>query len=572
MRPVNDRLRLLTRHTLQIASLGALLAVLFGRSLGEHMRRATEPLLFNDDARQQIFEFYRNVDPDLFPHDTIGDYYLASFPLGYRALYAWLAPLVDPSVLSKVVPYILLAVTGLGVVLAARELGGLSAALGSAAMLLSTGIFFDRMVGGLPRSFAFPLLALALFALVAGRAYMLALLVVVAALFYPPAGALCGIALAILLIAVPARDRGCASSWSLPRRFLVLTATAVAAVLLLVPPVVSLRSYGRTLTPSDAATFPELGPGGRYGPDDRPPFPDLVTAAIVPARRALVGAGEPILPPARAWTQARGAAHVADVMLAVLLAGLLALCVEAGRGRRAVVLGLAVALGYVAARLVPPFFYLPQRYVAYAVPVAVLTLLPAGGAALAGLIFRRRAMHVGRPLGAILVALCCLVALGGRGTTSAGFTVDARPGKRLYAFLSSLPKDVLVAGFPGGPVDNVPYVARRTALLTYETHQAFHEKYALEMRRRMRIFVAAYFASDPHDLTRLRDELGVTHLIVDAAHFTRRPGYIKPLDDDVRVAYEKGRRAGFALQTLLPSAVFSEANLAVIDLSRVGAR
>jgi hypothetical protein len=51
-------------------------------------------------------------------------YYLASFPIGYRALYTIGAVLWDPAAISKVLTYILLAVTAIAVAAAARRLAG----------------------------------------------------------------------------------------------------------------------------------------------------------------------------------------------------------------------------------------------------------------------------------------------------------------------------------------------------------------------------------------------------------------------------------------------------------------
>ncbi len=130
---------------------------------------------------------------------------------------------------------------------------------------------------------------------------------------------------------------------------------------------------------------------------------------------------------------------------------------------------------------------------------------------------------------------------------------------------------MLVAGYPSGVIDNVPYVCRRQALLTRETHEATHTAYAEEMRRRMRAFVAAYFAADAAPLARLRDEFGVTHLVVDKSHFgTEAPTYFNPFNAEIQSAHAAGRRHGFAVLEFAGSlAVFSEENILVLDLRRL---
>ncbi|MEE8156492.1 MAG: hypothetical protein V3T53_16170 [Phycisphaerales bacterium] len=56
--------------------------------------------------------------------------------------------------------------------------------------------------------------------------------------------------------------------------------------------------------------------------------------------------------------------------------------------------------------------------------------------------------------------------------------------------------------------------------------------YTLEMRRRMTAIICAYFASGPGPLMKLRDEFGVTHLIVDRRHYQKGANlsFFEPFD------------------------------------------
>ncbi len=102
-------------------------------------------LIFNDDARQLIFPLFRYSDKGLFPHDYFTTCYLASFPIGYRALYRIGALLWDPAAISSVLPYILLAVTAIAVAAAARRLAGYFGAFLAAAFVLSGAVFLFTM-------------------------------------------------------------------------------------------------------------------------------------------------------------------------------------------------------------------------------------------------------------------------------------------------------------------------------------------------------------------------------------------------------------------------------------------
>ena len=127
--------------------------------------RGFDPHIFNDDARQQIYPFFRYADSSLFPNDYIADYYLDCLPLGFRALYTLSAPLIDPAVSNKIVTYLMLLITVAGLGAAANRLGGKVATWGAMSLALGASLYIDRMGGGLPRAFGFPILACALAAI-----------------------------------------------------------------------------------------------------------------------------------------------------------------------------------------------------------------------------------------------------------------------------------------------------------------------------------------------------------------------------------------------------------------------
>jgi hypothetical protein len=203
---------------------------MFGPTLARHVRYSRNPWFFNDDVRQQIFPFFRYYDATPVSGDYFGDYYLACYPWGYRALYTVLAYLgVDPAALSKAIVYVLLAIIVLGVGLTARRIGGKVAAWVAMALVLSTGLYLARITGGLPRSFAFPLLAAAIATLAHGKIRLSGLLVLLGAAFYPAGGVMVGLSLAVVLFILPAKDRGEAQAWSRKRRALFLGGASSSA-------------------------------------------------------------------------------------------------------------------------------------------------------------------------------------------------------------------------------------------------------------------------------------------------------------------------------------------------------
>lgn len=530
--------------------------------------------------RQQVVPFLRG--PGGMPADVITDYYLACMPLGYRAMYRTAALAVDPAAFSKALPYALLAVVLAAVAVAGHGLAGRAGAVLAAATVLASDAFLERMVGGLPRAFAFPALALAAAALVAGRPWWLAATAVGAVAFYPPAALTAGLALAAALVVLPARDRGTAAVWPARRRLLVLAGTAAMALAVHSPTALTCARFGPTLSPADEAAYPEIGPGGRYAADDRAPFPAFAPHAVAAVARMFPGAAAPPGAPATGPGGARTRPVIA-VLAGVLGAGLAWQAWHRSSGRRLLALGAAAVAAHALARALAPHLLPPDRYVAYPVPVLAACAVPAAALATASVAVRalraawpaswmasgnaglaRTVQRLAAGLGLGFLALA-----GGRVSADAGWGVRVSPATDLYRAIAALPADALVAGWPAGAVDSVPYLARRRVLLAFETHQAFHRGYADEMRRRASALFAAYFAATWGPVAHLRDAFGVTHLLVDVAHLSgpSPPRYFAPFDDAIAAAWTEGRRRGFVLASPPRAAIgFAEGSSVLLDL------
>jgi hypothetical protein len=562
------------------------LAIVYGPALRAHIQRSMNPFIFNFDVGQVIFAFFQYYDAGLFPHDYFATYYCASLPIGYRALYRIGASLWDPAAISKVLPYILLVVTVIAVAAAARRLAGYFGAFLAAALILSSSLFLFIMAGGLPRAFAFPALALTSAALVYGKPRFLATIVCVSAAFYPPVAIQSGIVLAIWLFVLPASDRGDAADWPFSRRARLVIAAASISALILLPELLGSRAYGRSLGPRDVTEYPERG-AERYGWYDRPPFKTFPEAALqwaavlfrslgaTPRIDKFVTVEQPWSKKVHEWAKVHAypdANSNGDVVIELLTGALLIggsfVAARDSVGRRFLLLGAAAWFSHFLARTLTPFLYGPERYVLYAVPILLVVLLPAVGAAI-GARLAGRFIAFGRGAGVIAIAAMVLLPFAGRGSADAGLDRDVTSQQRLYDFLRHLPKDVLIAGWPTD-LDNVPYVSRRQVFISAMLNHSYQRGYADEMRRRMRALIDAYFAADRGALERLRDDFGVTHLIFQQSILEKPPGYFKPFSDWIQKAFDDGRTKGFEIPRQLDAAkVFSDGPLIVIDLRRL---
>jgi hypothetical protein len=537
------------------------LLILFGPALAEHLRLSRDHFRFSDDVRVLIAPQFRLEDPQLFPRDPVVAYYLASLPDGYALVYRALTPLFGVVALSKGLPYVLLACGLTALALTAWRLAGDAAAFGSLALALGSSYLLWRMTGGLPRGFAAPLLAAGTLALVEGRVRALAVLAVVAAGFYPAAALTLGVALTLLLL-MPATLRGAASGWSLPRRAGVVALTGGAAGLVLLPAALRLRAWGSAIGPDLIARYPEAGPFGRFAAADRAPFPALPTAALAPLRAALVGDGAPIAGPFDARAHA---AWLVPLVAVLGLVGCGSLAWGRVEARRFLLLPLAMLACHTLSLVLVPRLFLPERYVAYAVPVIVLVAVPATLGALS-----RASRGWMRALPWVYNAAIILL-LGARGVPWIGLTVYIAPAERpLFRAIANLPNDAVIAAFPSETSDCIPYLSRRSVFLAWETHMPFHTRYTELMRSRAQALFDAYFTSDPEVLRRFRERQGVTHLLVDARQLASQPGYFAPFNEQIGRNFKAGKANGFAVESLrAKTAIYEAGNYTLLDLSRL---
>lgn len=572
------RARQVLLWTLGVASL----VVLFGSAYSKHAASALEGTHLNDDVLQQVFPFYKYSDPTLFNGDYIADYYRLNLPIGFHASY-WLGAKVwDPDPLSRALPYPLLVATVCGLAVAARQLAGGAAAWGVALFTLSSGVFLDRIVGGLPRAFGFPLFAWGLAALVGGKPKQLGVVTVIGIAFYPVVGVVLGGTLGLWLLVWPKATRGDAETWSLKRRAAFLSAVAGACMFFTALVMVIGRGYGSRVGPDDIAEFPEAGVGGRYDADSRPPFAPVLTATWKQWRNALAGVGDPVIDGLRPWKDAHEALSSPStgglfvLVSAFLLGGFTLLAVSSRAAQRLLVFVVVALSGYVAAVYTSPWLYLPERYTNYA--VALVAVLVCATSSAGYVEFLRQALPARwlritavRDVAVIVTVAALFCVMGGRGDSGKGYVLRLNSSAPIFRSLASLPKNAVVAGWPAGLIDYVPHVARRSALFTYETHQAFHKGYMLEMRERANAFFDAYLATDTKPLVALREKFGVTHLLVDFNHLdSRKYWYFRPFSKRIQ---DSARRMGSpdrgVLHHLDQAIVFKHGKTAVFDLSRI---
>ena len=517
----------------------------------------------NGDSRQFIWPYMSYWDEGLFQSDYIANYYLTALsPKFYSLAMSSMAGVVDPRVLSNVLARILYGATSVFVILAALKLGGRVAMWCAIVLFFGSDIFAVYTAGGLPRSFGFPLIALTAYGLVSGRPVLIVVSILLGAMFYYVSAVLSGCVLFAYLIMTPRSWRGDALPWGFPRRALMLTVVGALAIGLIAVSAFGAENYGPIVTAADYDRFPEAGPAGRY----YPPTENVLVSAARWSMKVLEGS-DPLFPDIQSFIFSHFWLLGVPLLL-VCLPGLGSGLRENGV-RRLLILPLVSVLLYLAAEVLMPYLYFPQRYMIYSMPVFAVLMIPC---CLSYSIRRFGLVPNFKNAGGFLAVGICLllIALTGGRNSGAGLIHIKEKDEPIYSFISQLPKDALIAGWPRGLLDNVPYATGRRVLLTYETHQGFHEGYIVETRFRMKSIITAYNDPCPKALVDLRENFGVTHFVVDESYFAEGlPNYFMPFQDMISAAADERSEEPFLNQASGQLEVFRHGDFVILDLTKI---
>ncbi|MGZ8529621.1 MAG: hypothetical protein ACXW6J_03180 [Candidatus Binatia bacterium] len=561
------------------------LGFLFGPGIQHHWKIARDPYFVPFDAVQYLPAFFKFDANDPVPTTYIKEYFLnAICPPLYKASLALGARFADVRDVQLVLMY---AAYGLFIAVMGRIgwlLGGAALSFAVMALTISAWIFIGLgFIGGAPRMYGYPLIAITLYALVRDRPRLLGLMAILGALLYPIVASIAGVCLSGWLILPHYAKQSIVSRWSPQRRLATLAAVGLLTVSCLAPLLAGHGAYGRRLVAADTVNYPEAGADGNYRPYDQLPYPLFGQESLSYYLGPLYSHGDAIAP----WvnlhknldpvTLLAALAAAALAILVVVSAGLRRVLHSDQRGAGIRVLGFFIicVLLHVVAWLAAPYLYIPTRYLMFSLPFIVTLIFPWSLYLLVGRIGKFQTASRLRDCTFLAIIGVYLIAFGGRGNVEIekGFMV-AKASQPLFAAIAALPKNSLVAGWPYGEIKNIEYAARRNAFLTAQLHQVLHLEFVETMRQRMDAVFEAYFSVDAAPLRRLRDQFGVTHLLVETHHFSdpkRPPEYFSPWRSRIGPRLAAVRDKAYLMNASLQqeAAVFNRNGLVLLDLARL---
>ena len=566
---------------LVVVALGAL----FWPGIQHYWKMTANPYFVPYDAAQYIPAFFKYDPIDPIPTTYVKEYYLnAVCPLLYKWLTIVGAQFSDVRHFQLGMMFLAYAIF-VGVLgRLAWVLGGAALSFAIVAITMTAWIFIGLgFIGGAPRMYAYPLISLVLYSLIRDRPTLLAVSVVLGGLLYPIVAIIGGLCLAGWMLLRPLSGQGQVSHWTLSRRLVTVGLTGILTISALVPLMLGARPYGRHVVEADITTYPEAGPDGNYRVYDQLPYKLFGNEWTTYFAGPMYSHGDPIA----SWLNVHKNLDQLTLLFALAVTGLIVLIVilrgmisvlredHSGGGIRLISFFVVCGALHVMAWLAAPYLYIPTRYFMFSLPFLFTLIFPWSLYTLLGRVPQLQLQPQRRDVVFLGIVAVYLAAFGGRGNVELSTSsVEEIPSQRLFDAIAALPKDVVVAGWPLGALRKVEYVTRRNAFLTGDLHQVLHLTFMQVMRKRMDALFEAYLSTDAAPTYRLRQEFGVTHLLVETRDFTdpkHPPEYFAPWRSRIapRLAEIKGKEYLMNRSLHEKAAIFNQNGLILLDLAKL---
>ncbi|MEQ9671472.1 hypothetical protein [Coleofasciculus sp. G2-EDA-02] len=503
-----------TKHNLIVwLTLSLIISTLYG-TLALQFAFSSQYVV-QDDARQHVFWMRRFLDPELFPNDIIADYFQSVAPLGYRALYHFMAGIgIDPIVLSKVLPLVLGLVTtgycfGVAVQLLPIPLTGFIASV-----MLNQNLWMqDGLISGTPKAFIYPILLAFLYYGMRHSLIGMGIAIALLGLFYPSLVLVC----AAFLILHLWRFNRKFPSVSHNRRDYVFCFTGLAvAFAVLLPYRISLSEFAPVITATQAKSLPDFLSQGRtrFFIDDAWSFwfngrsGIRIDTALAPPLSYL-GLLLPVMLrfPSR-FPLAKQITGNMEVLVKFLLAS---------------------AILFLAAHALLFKLHLPSRYTQHSLRIAialaaaiVLTLILDAVFACTEAPWRVFSVKLGQVFAFGLISVIGITLVGYPHLVLNTFPWTAYIGGNvptLYEFFQQQPKDSQIASLVE-EANNLPTYAQRSILVGREYAIPYHWGYYRQFRQRMSDLIEAQYSPDLAIVQEFIKKYGIDFLLLPTTPLT----------------------------------------------------
>ncbi len=506
--------------------------------------------VLSDNIRNYLPYMFSYYDPELLhSNDYINDLIRnTSFSAAYTALYQTAYMVIDPILLSKLLPYILLITVATLFAMIGKHIAGISGSISAFILILSSNIFISQMVGALPHCFAYPIAALGIYAITTKRPNYLILSTLLAALIYPVISLFSLLSLIVFAL-VPHNYGGFALKFT-KKNIALITLTILSYFIIIDFTYLRISTYNADLSYSITTS----------GYDNIASYISNILGSLSYPFIIAILAISFIFCNSNNISARRLSLAIIILTVTCLSLNLFSYKLIANQ-IQLFYLPLIITLSF--AFLIRAISYI---YNQLALDYSRLNLLKTAKLITSSLLII--ILFIAKPTNVDKL-------------TNIGFNIIIPTSQRpIYEFIQTLPKNSVIAGWPDskdGIVDNISYLSKRQAFFSQGTYERLHEEQKNIIRERMNAIINAFFSLDMSDIISLRDNWKVNYLVVDTNLLIGSvPKYNGTMSEfnwliarnwNNHILYQKN----FAIYNAInKSTIFRQNNIYILDLAKLG--
>ena len=482
--------------------------------------------VFEDDCNQYIFPHYRISDSLLFDDDIFYDYSLRHNTRGVILIYTLFSHFIDPLLFSKILPFVLCFLSALYIFLVGEKMKDAFVGFLADLIFIMHSWTFSCFAGGHAKSFVFPLLLSFIFYLMQRKYLFVAIILSLQIVIYPPIAAVSLLSLLLLSFLIFKQSNANFNFNSEIKFYIFVVAAGVFSLyfLYLMPD----PFKGPLFKLSEASNMPEFFYGGRT--------PHFISSLRMLKEDNIAEniTGLPVY------------SFPTWILLAISFVGFILLLMKKITIHPILnAFCISGVLLFFGAWVMFFQLYSPGRYLKFA-PLVFLIFL---SALTINKIFLKG--EGGRLRFFFLPLIIILVYLPFLKDETRYFKNEG-----LYNFLSTLPKNVLIAGHPE-EMDEIPLISKRKVFVQFELSLPYYKSYYKKIAERTKDFFRLYYSESNGEVINICNRYHIDYLVIKKAHFRdtylgQKVFYIEPFNDYIQQIVAKNIKKGFVFQNVSP--------------------
>ena len=465
--------------------------------------------IVQDDARQHVFWMMRYIDPQLFYHDLIADYFQSVAPVGYTFLYKIAANLgIDPLVFNKLIPIGLRVVITYYFFLLCREIFPIPIGCVISTLLFNHNIWLkDDIVSGTPRAFLYPFFIAFLYYFTKQSLLPCLVTIVLLSLFYPQTVFLASGILFLNLF----KWRGFMPTLVSHKKQILFSLIGLAvSVIVLLPYAIKTSDYAPVITRAEALNMAEFHYGGRSNF-----FKDSIFEYIV-------GRGNGVMISTAVFKPIILLSSL-FLPLAIGQSDKYTLATQITAKLNTVVKLLVASLGmYIFAHLVLFRLHLPSRYTTHSLRIAVA--ISAGITITVVLDYLRKKFKTNFSYkkskilfsGVIIATMLLTYSDFLDYHSPTGYKEGSYPD--LYQFFQQQPKDIVIASLTKES-DNLPTFAKRSVLVSREYAIPYQLGFYKPFSQKVKDLITAQYSNNLEKVQQIIRQYNISYWLIEEKSF-----------------------------------------------------